>query len=58
MKLAPTTLMNRVKKEEFGEAEALGIVHCFECGACAYACPAKIKLLDYMKFGKSKVIKV
>lgn len=53
--LAPTTLMNLVKKEHFGEAKDTGIVNCFECGACAYECPAKIPLLDYMKFGKSKI---
>jgi Na+-translocating ferredoxin:NAD+ oxidoreductase subunit C len=55
MKLIPTTLMNRVKKEKFQEAKELGIANCFECGSCAYVCPAKIPLLDYMKFGKSKI---
>lgn len=55
MGLAPTTLMHRVKKDQFIEAKDLGIVHCYECGSCAYVCPAKIPLLDYMKFGKSKV---
>ena len=55
MQLAPTTLMYRVKKEFFGEAKDLGIAGCFECGACAYECPAKIPLLDYMKYGKSRI---
>ncbi|MDP2913062.1 MAG: electron transport complex subunit RsxC [Candidatus Omnitrophota bacterium] len=55
MGLVPTVLMHRVKKGLFSEAKDLGIAQCFECGACAYACPAKIPLLDYMKFGKSKV---
>jgi electron transport complex protein RnfC len=55
MTLAPTALMYRVKKELFAEAQTLGITNCYECGACAYACPAKIPLLDYMKYGKSKV---
>jgi electron transport complex protein RnfC len=54
LELAPTTLMNYVKKERFSEAKTLGIINCYECGACAYACPAKIPLLDYMKFGKVK----
>lgn len=56
MGLVPTTLMYRVKKENFTEAGDLGIAECFECGACAYACPAKIPLLDYMKYGKSKIM--
>ena len=56
MGLVPTTLMYRIKRENFAEAGDLGITNCFECGACAYACPAKIPLLDYMKYGKSKVV--
>jgi electron transport complex protein RnfC len=52
--LVPTTLMYRVKKESYKEAESLGIVNCYECGACAFTCPAKIPLLDYVKFGKAK----
>ena len=55
MQLVPTALMNRVKKEQFAEAKELGIMNCYECGACAYSCPAKIPLLDYMKYGKSKI---
>ena len=55
MQLTPTALMYRVKKEFFGEAKELGIADCFECGACAYECPAKIPLLDYMKYGKARI---
>ncbi len=55
MGLVPTTLMYRVKREDFPEAKSLGIENCYECGACAYTCPAKIPLLDYLKFGKAKV---
>jgi electron transport complex protein RnfC len=55
MQLSPTSLMYRVKKENFLEAKELGIVNCYECGACAYVCPAKIPLLDYMKFGRAKL---
>lgn len=54
MMLAPTALMYRVKNENFREAGELGIMNCYECGSCAYMCPAKIPLLDYMKYGKSK----
>lgn len=54
MGLAPTTLMNLVKTERFQEAKEMGVIHCYECGSCAYECPAKIPLVDYMKFGKAK----
>lgn len=53
--LSPTMLMNLVRKERFAEAKEYGIVNCFECGACAFECPAKIPLLDYMKWGKAKI---
>lgn len=55
MELAPTMLMHYVKKERFEEAKERGIANCYECGACAYECPAKIPLLDYLKFGKARV---
>lgn len=58
MGLMPTALMYRVKKEIFTEASDLGIANCYECGACAYACPAKIPLLDYMKYGKSRIPRI
>jgi electron transport complex protein RnfC len=56
MELAPTALMHYVKRGRFNEAKELGIANCYECGACAYECPAKIPLLDYLKFGKAKTV--
>jgi electron transport complex protein RnfC len=53
--LAPTTLASLVKKARWAEAEGLGIKECMECGACAYDCPAKIPLVDYIKLGKAKL---
>ena len=55
IELAPAIIAQRVKKEQFPEAKDAGIMNCYECGTCAYACPAKIPLLDYMKYGKAKV---
>ena len=55
MGLTPTTLMYSVKKGDFAQATEYGVANCYECGACAYTCPAKIPLVDYMKFGKSKI---
>jgi len=55
MGLMPTTLMNLAKRERFQEAADCGVAACIECGACAYECPAKIPLVDYMKWGKSKI---
>ena len=58
MGLVPTTLMYRVKHGYFQEAQEMGLAYCHECGSCAYTCPAKIPLLDYMKLGKSKILSV
>jgi electron transport complex protein RnfC len=55
MLLVPTALMNLVKLERFAEAEERGMGNCIECGACAYECPSKIPLVDYLKFGKSRM---
>jgi len=30
-------------------------MECTECGTCAYACPAKINLVQFFKMGKNKV---
>jgi electron transport complex protein RnfC len=29
-----------------------------ECGACAYTCPAKRPLLDYIRLGKTTVMRL
>ena len=39
-------------------AEQEKITDCMECGACAYTCPAKRPLLDYIRLGKTTVIKM
>lgn len=56
MRLIPTAIVNNVKKEFFEEAKKLGVANCCECGACAYICPAKIPLLDYLKYGKARIL--
>jgi electron transport complex protein RnfC len=56
MGLVPTGIMYRIKRDMFNEMKDLGAMYCFECGICAYACPAKIPLLDYIKYGKSKFL--
>ncbi len=53
MQLVPTTLMNLIKQRRYAEAKAFGVDNCYECGSCAYECPAKIPLVDYMKLGKN-----
>ena len=57
MGLMPTTLVSQVKFERLAEAEANNLLDCIECGSCAYLCPAKINLVQWIKFGKVQAAK-
>lgn len=36
------------------ETEPLGVFECFECGSCAYVCPAKRPLVQFVRLAKMK----
>jgi electron transport complex protein RnfC len=56
--LEPYLLMSLSEKGLFGKAEAERITDCMECGSCSYICPAERPLLDYIRLGKSTVIRM
>jgi electron transport complex protein RnfC len=56
MGLAPTQLMKYVKYDQLSNAEAWGILDCVECGSCQYSCPAKIRLVHWIRLGKNQVM--
>jgi len=58
MGLEPYLLEKLVIIENFEKAEAEKIVDCMECGSCHYTCPSKRPLLDYIRFGKGKVLQI
>jgi electron transport complex protein RnfC len=58
MGLEPWLLSVLSEKAMFEKAEAEKITDCMECGACAYICPAKRPLLDYIRLGKTTVLKL
>jgi electron transport complex protein RnfC len=31
-----------------------GLLNCIECGSCAYVCPSKRRILQYIRYSKSK----
>jgi electron transport complex protein RnfC len=41
----------------YDECEQFYIADCFECGACAYTCPANIPLVHYIKVAKKELAK-
>ena len=58
LNLEPYLLMTLVEKGLFERAEHERITDCMECGSCSYICPAGRPLLDYIRLGKSTVIKL
>jgi electron transport complex protein RnfC len=56
--LEPYLLMSLAERGLFGKAEEERITDCMECGSCSFICPAERPLLDYIRLGKSTVIKL
>ncbi len=58
LNLEPYLLATLSEKGLFERAEKERITDCMECGSCSYTCPADRPLLDYIRLGKSTVIKM
>lgn len=58
LNLEPFLLMTLSEKSLFERAENERITDCMECGSCSFTCPASRPLLDYIRLGKSSVIKM
>ncbi len=58
LNLEPFLLMVLSEKGMFERAESERITDCMECGSCSYTCPAGRPLLDYIRLGKSTVIRM
>jgi len=58
LNLEPYLLMTLSEKGMFERAESERITDCMECGSCSYTCPAGRPLLDYIRLGKSTVMKL
>lgn len=54
----PYLFMTLSEKGLFERAEKEKITNCMECGSCTYVCPANRPLLDYIRLGKSTVLKM
>ncbi len=55
MRLMPLKLAALAKAERWEEAKNLGAMDCFECGACAFECPAKIRLVAWIRHAKGSI---
>ena len=58
LNLEPYLLMTLSEMGLFERAEKERITDCMECGSCSFICPAGRPLLDYIRLGKTTVIKM
>lgn len=56
MFLLPTRIANFSKHDLFEKAEHTGVMDCIECGCCTFVCPSKIHLVQWIRYGKCKII--
>jgi electron transport complex protein RnfC len=55
LRLMPVNIRRAYDLGKTDELKALKTGLCMECGCCAYACPAKIPLTQYMKLAKASL---
>ena len=55
--LEPYLLSKLSVRSLFDTAESEKVINCIECGCCSYNCPSKIPLLDFIRLGKTTVMK-
>jgi H+/Na+-translocating ferredoxin:NAD+ oxidoreductase subunit C len=58
MGLEPYLLEKLAKRDDFDGCEQEAVFDCIECGSCSYTCPSSIPLLDYIRYGKSNVMRI
>lgn len=57
VQLLPTAIAQASEHELYGRAEKLHALDCFECGCCAYVCPSKIPLTQWIRIAKAEILK-
>lgn len=55
MELMPSMLSIYSEKGFFEDAKAYNLWGCFECGSCAYVCPSKRPIVQFIRLAKSLV---
>ena len=57
MRLLPTSLAKFAQSGRWDDCKAAYIDDCFECGVCAFVCPANIPIVQYIKVAKKELVK-
>lgn len=55
MFLMPNFIVKHTKRGQYDMAKRFGAQDCFECGCCAYTCPAKIQHVAYVRRAKAEI---
>ncbi|WP_456434308.1 electron transport complex subunit RsxC [Thermosulfuriphilus sp.] len=55
MGLSPNEISIYMEKDRFEETVRFGLMDCFECGCCAYSCPSKRPLVQFIRTAKMKL---
>ena len=58
MGLEPYLLIRQTERKMYEALEQHNAHDCIECGSCIYTCPANLPLLDYIRLGKTEVLKI
>ncbi|MCP4044009.1 MAG: electron transport complex subunit RsxC, partial [Gammaproteobacteria bacterium] len=58
MGLQPNEIGCYVEAEKGEETKRFGALECFECGSCAYVCPSKRPLVQFIRMAKVKLRKL
>jgi electron transport complex protein RnfC len=58
MGLEPYLLEKLVINGNFEQAQKERVLDCMECGSCHFTCPSGRPLLDYLRYGKSRVSQI
>jgi electron transport complex protein RnfC len=53
--LLPQQLNAFIRSEQWNETGAHGLADCIECGCCDFVCPSHIPLVEWFRFGKSRL---
>ena len=53
--LVPAELARFAEKGDVQRLQEYDVMNCFECGCCAYVCPARIPLVHLLRLGKGLV---
>ena len=57
MGLEPYLLSTLTQRHDYESLEEHWIADCIECGCCTFSCPSYLPLLDWVRIGKTEVMK-